>query len=306
MYDWRHGWTRKWDVRGEAMNGCRRSMPALLLLLLAMQSAANAEDRIGVAASTRPSADGIVGANAQTLSPGSEVYANETVRTGNRGLADLVLLDATNLIVGSTSEVLLDTFVYDRTGSSGSVVVQATRGTLQLVTGSQDQRAYQVNTPYGSLGVSESMAALVPSPHSSGASLSYAEQNDFGGTTNGGGTTVEIVVKPKGQKRGLCQNGRPAEYGKPCEVECEVVARLVKGTGASFTSLKGKRAEFKHPGDVVCITPNGDIVHSTSTESLLAFETAPGVFPTIAGTQAGGNIPVTTPTCMSPTTLECR
>jgi hypothetical protein len=290
------------------MNGCLRSIPALLLLLLAMQAAANAEDRIGVAASTRPSADGIVGANSQTLSPGSEVYANETVRTGNRGQADLVLLDATNLIVGSTSEVLLDTFVYDRTGSSGSVVVQATRGTLQLVTGSQDQRAYQVNTPYGSLGVSESMAALVTPPPSTSTRLSYGEENDFRGTTNGsgGGTTVEIVVKPKGQKRGLCQNGRPAEYGKPCAVECEVVARLVKGTGASFTSLKGKRAEFKHPGDVVCITANGDIVHSTSTESLLSFEASQGVFPTIAGTQAGGNISVTTQTCVSPTALECR
>jgi hypothetical protein len=288
------------------MNGCRRSIPAVLLFLLAMQaSAANAEDRIGVAASTKPNADGIVGANSQTLSPGSEVFANETVRTGNRGLADLVLLDATNLIVGSTSEVLLDTFVYDRTGSSGSVVVQATRGTLQLVTGSQDQRAYQVNTPYGSLGVSESMAALVTSRPSASTSLSYAEQNDLRGTTNGGGTSVEVVVKPKGQKKGLCLNGRPPEYGRPCEVECDVVVRLVKGTGASFTSLKGKRAELKHPGDVVCITANGDIVHSTSTESLLTFEVAEGVFPTIAGTQAIGNISVTTQACISPHAPGC-
>jgi hypothetical protein len=296
------------------MNGRRRSIPTVLLFLLAMQAAsANAEDRIGVAASTRPNADGIVGANSQTLSPGSEVYANETVRTGNRGLADLVLLDATNLIVGSTSEVLLDTFVYDRTGSSGSVVVQATRGTLQFVSGSQDQRAYQVNTPYGSLGVSDSLAALVTARPSTGTSLSYAEQNDFrgttnggGGTTNGSGTTVEIVVKPKGQKRGLCQNGRPAEYGKPCAVECEVVARLVKGTGASFTSLKGKRAELKNPNDVVCITAAGEAVHSTSTESLLTFEVAAGEFPAIVGATAIGNISVTTQACVSPTSLECR
>jgi len=288
------------------MNGCHRSIPALLLFLLAMQSAAIAENRIGVTASAKPSADGIVGANSQTLSPGSEVYANETVRTGNRGQADLVLLDATNLIVGSTSEVLLDKFVYDRTGSAGSVVVEATRGTLQLVTGSQDQRAYQVNTPYGSLGVSESMAKLVIPPPRTSTSLSYGEENDFRGTTNGGGTTVEVVVKPKGQKRGLCLNGRPPQYGRPCEVECEVVVRLVKGTGASFTSTKGKRAELKHPNDVVCITPTGAIVHSTSTESLLEFEAAQGVFPAIVGATATGNVPVTTPACVSPTALVCR
>ena len=52
---------------------------------------------------------------------------------------------------------------------------------------------------------------------------------------SGSGTTVEVVVKPKGQKRGLCQNGRPPEYGKPCEVECEAVVRLVKGKSATYT-----------------------------------------------------------------------
>ena len=137
--------------------------PVLLLMgLLAMEStAANAESRIGTATSTRPDAEGIVGTNSETLSPGSEVYADETVRTGNVGRADLVLLDNTSLSVGPASELTLDKFVYDKNGSAGSVVLQATRGTFQFVTGSQDHRAYQVNTPYGSLGDSESLANFV-------------------------------------------------------------------------------------------------------------------------------------------------
>jgi FecR protein len=288
------------------MYSCHRWYPALLLMvLLAMPAAvSNAEPRIGVTASTRPSAEGVIGANSQTLSPGSEVYANETVRTGNRGQADLVLLDNTNLIVGSTSEVLLDKFVYDRTGSSGSVVLQATRGTLRFFTGSQDRRAYQVNTPYGSLGFSESLAKVI-SPPGSGTSLAYGEDNNFRGTTNDpdGGTTVEVVVKPKGQKKGLCPNGRPPEYGKPCEVECETVVRLVKGTGANFTSLKGKRAELKNPNDVVCITPSGDIVHTTSSESILSFDVAQTESPSGPTTPGGGNTIIT---CMSQSTTVCR
>jgi FecR protein len=145
--------------------------PALLsMVLLAMQSTASiAETRIGVAASTKPNAQGIVGANSQTLSPGSELYASETVRTGNLGQADLVFVDKTNLTVGPTSEVVLDKFVYDPTGSSGSVVLLATRGAFRFVTGTQDHRAYQVNTPYGSLGVR--------------------------------GTTVEIVLQPKTKRK---------------------------------------------------------------------------------------------------------
>ena len=289
------------------MYRCHRWTPALLLVgLLAMQSTVSkAEPRIGVTASTRPNAEGVVGANSQTLSPGSELYANETVRTGNRGQADLVLLDSTNLIVGSTSEVLLDKFVYDRTGSSGSVVLQATRGTLRFLMGSQDYRAYQVNTPYGSLGASESLAKII-SPPRTGTTLSYSEENDFRGTTNdpGTGTTVEIVVKPKGQKRGLCQNGRPSESGKSCEVECEAVVRLVKGKSATYTSLTGKKATLSNAGDVVCVTKNGDLVRSTSTESILAFEGTEGTF-SFAGatTPTGGS---TTITCMSPTTLSCQ
>ena len=140
-----------------------RWMPAsVLTVLLAMQSTvSNADPRIGTAASTRPSVEAVAGGNTQTLSAGSEIYANQTVRTGNRGMADLVFLDKTNLSVGPTSEVRLDKFVYDPTGSSGSVVLQATRGAFRFVTGSQAKQAYQVSTPHGTLGVRGTVVELL-------------------------------------------------------------------------------------------------------------------------------------------------
>src|SRR6516164_2131162 len=131
----------------------RWTLALLVLVLLAVPSAASrAETRIGVAASTKPNADGVVAGSSQSLSAGSEVFANETVRTGNLGQADLVFLDQTNLTVGPTSEVLLDKFVYQQPGSKGNVVFQAKRGAFRFVTGTQDHRAYAINTPYGSLG----------------------------------------------------------------------------------------------------------------------------------------------------------
>ena len=135
---------------------------SVLTVLLAMGSTvSNAEPRIGTAASTRPNAEVVSGGNTQTLSAGGEIYANQTVRTGNRGMADLVFLDQTNLSVGPTSEVRLDKFVYDPTGSSGSVVLQATRGTFRFVTGSQAKHAYQVSTPHGTLGVRGTVVELL-------------------------------------------------------------------------------------------------------------------------------------------------
>jgi hypothetical protein len=76
-------------------------------------------------------------------------------------MADLVFLDKTNLSVGPTSEVRLDKFVYDPTGSSGSVVLQATRGAFRFVTGSQAKHAYEVSTPHGTLGVRGTIVELL-------------------------------------------------------------------------------------------------------------------------------------------------
>ena len=140
-----------------------RRLPALLLtVLLAMQATpCLAATQIGVAASIKPNADRIVGSKSETLSTGSELYANETVRTGNLGQADLVFVDKTNLTVGPASEVRLDKFVYDPTGSSGQVVMQMSRGAFRFVTGSQEHRVYEVTTPYGALGVHGTVVEMV-------------------------------------------------------------------------------------------------------------------------------------------------
>jgi quercetin dioxygenase-like cupin family protein len=156
------------------MNNWQRWTPVLLLtIFFAVQATGSrAETRsvaIGVAQTVQPNAEGGSGTAFQTLAPGTELHANETVRTGNAGKADLMFIDRTNLTVGPTSEVVLDKFVYDPVGSSGKVVMQTTRGAFRFVTGTQDHRAYQLNTPYGSLGVR--------------------------------GTIVKVEVQPKGKKR---------------------------------------------------------------------------------------------------------
>jgi FecR-like protein len=136
------------------MQSHKWTLASALTILFAMQSTgSNAEPRIGTAASTRPNVEAISGGNTQTLSAGSEIYANQTVRTGNHGKADLVFIDKTNLSVGPASEVRLGKFAYDPKGSAGSVVMQATRGTVTFVTGSQAHEAYQISTPHGALVV---------------------------------------------------------------------------------------------------------------------------------------------------------
>src|SRR5262249_48837779 len=117
------------------------------------------------------------------------------------GKADLVFIDRTNLTVGPTSEVVLDKFVYDPVGNKGKVVLQTTRGAFRFVTGTQDHSAYQINTPYGSLGVR--------------------------------GTAFTCEVKPKGQKQQI------AGCDVKCTVESGAVEATTPG-GKKKTATAGQ------------------------------------------------------------------
>ena len=127
-------------------------MPALALaVVFGLQStASNAQTRIGTANSVRPEASGSV---AGTLSAGSGVHANETVRTGSAGQAGMGFLDESKLNVGPSSQVRLDKFVYDPNKGAGTVVIEGARGAFQFSTGSQNKGDVKIKTPSGTLGI---------------------------------------------------------------------------------------------------------------------------------------------------------
>ena len=214
------------------MNRCQRWTPALLLtaVLFAVQSTpSSAETRpaaIAVAKSITPSAEGGTGTVFSTLAPGSELHASETVRTGDAGKADLVFIDRTNLTVGPTSEVVLDKFVYDPVGNKGKVVLQASRGAFRFVTGTQDHSVYQLNTPYGSLGVR--------------------------------GTAFTCEVKPKGQKQQQQIAG--------CDIKCTVESGSVEAAtlgGKKKTFTAGQT--FCQSGENLALTSAGGGPTTVST-----------------------------------------
>jgi hypothetical protein len=121
----------------------------LVVLFAVASTVANAQTRIGSATSVQPDASGSV---AGTLSAGSGVHANETVKTGSSGKAGLQFNDQSNLSVGPSSQVRLDKFVYDSNKGTGSTVIETTRGTFRFTTGAQNKGEVKIKTPYGTLG----------------------------------------------------------------------------------------------------------------------------------------------------------
>ena len=122
----------------------------LVVLFAVVPTAADAQSRIGSASSVTPEASGSVGG---TLSVGSGVHANETIKTGSSGQAGLRFKDQSNLSVGHSSQVRLDKFVFDPNKGTGSTVIEATRGTFRFSTGAQNNAEVKIKTPYGTLGV---------------------------------------------------------------------------------------------------------------------------------------------------------
>jgi FecR protein len=236
----------------------------LVIVFLALQSAASwAETRIGVAASTKPNADGFVGAGSQSLSAGSEVFANETVRTGNLGQADLVFLDQTNLTVGPTSEVLLDKFVYDQPGSKGNVVFQTTRGAFRFVTGTQDHRAYVINTPYGSLG--DGSADSARSLEVTVQPLGLREPDNFNREFEAIDREARTIFEPPLHEHDVPNVGRgglmsygPAENEQPGEGASDDRHKLQRGRGCipsgGGTVVEVVVSDKKKPRPDECVT----------------------------------------------------
>jgi len=123
---------------------------AVAVLFALQPTASNAQQRIGSANTVKPEASGTV---AGTLSAGSGVHSNETIKTGSSGQAGLGFIDKSNLHVGPSSSVRLDKFVYDPNKGTGSVVIDATKGAFRFSTGGQGKGNVQVKTPHGTLGI---------------------------------------------------------------------------------------------------------------------------------------------------------
>jgi ferric-dicitrate binding protein FerR (iron transport regulator) len=128
----------------------------ILVFAFASASPVLAEGKIGVAAAVQNQVFG----NSQPLSNGSGIFANEHIRTGDSGTAQLQFVDQTNLAVGPKSEVVLDRFVYNPNGK-GNVVLQTGRGVFRFVSGSQNPSSYQVKTPEATIGVRGTMFTVL-------------------------------------------------------------------------------------------------------------------------------------------------
>lgn len=125
----------------------------LCVVAIAAVGPAAAQSRIGVTSAAQNAVEGVQGGATRALTPGADVFQDETVRTGAESMAQLLFLDETSLSIGPQSEVLLDRFIYDPATGAGEVVLETAKGAFRFITGSQDPTNYEIRTPFAAIGV---------------------------------------------------------------------------------------------------------------------------------------------------------
>jgi hypothetical protein len=131
---------------------------SLLVLILFSLSSPAAADEVDI----EKQLIGIVGAVTGTvktetrdLKAGDKIYLNETILAGVDSGTQILLLDQSTFTIGSDSEVVMDTFIYDPATSEGKIVASVKQGSLKVISGlisKKNPDSLTVEVPEGTLG----------------------------------------------------------------------------------------------------------------------------------------------------------
>ena len=98
---------------------------------------------------------GTVKTETRELKAGDKVYLNETILAGVDSGTQILLLDQSTFTIGSDSEVVMDTFIYDPATSEGKIVASVKQGSLKVISGlisKKNPDSLTVEVPEGTLG----------------------------------------------------------------------------------------------------------------------------------------------------------
>jgi ferric-dicitrate binding protein FerR (iron transport regulator) len=140
----------------------KRAVVIVGLAVAGVATTAQAEESIGGARTVVNLVTGDLptGANVNVFQ-GDDVFRDEGVRTDAESSARLVLRDNTNLLLGPSSSIKLDRFVYAGPSQPGAIAVNLVKGALRFATGDADKKAYLISTPTAALGVRGTVLKIV-------------------------------------------------------------------------------------------------------------------------------------------------
>jgi hypothetical protein len=121
---------------------------------LTASAAEESPTRIGEARFVVPSAENESGGQSQLMKVGSNVFANDVVRTGSEGKAGLEFVDLTRFEVGPNSTAKLDRFVFNPDQTAQQATISVGKGVFRFISGGRsNHNTYTVTSPHATIGI---------------------------------------------------------------------------------------------------------------------------------------------------------
>ncbi len=125
---------------------------ATMAVVLGSSGAAWAIEKGGVVADEAQFATANGPAGERALVVDGPVYMGDVIRTGPKGMAQILLRDNTRLVVGPSSYMTVDSFVFSG-NKAQDISLNAVRGAFRFITGLSAKKAYEIKTPTATIGV---------------------------------------------------------------------------------------------------------------------------------------------------------
>jgi hypothetical protein len=116
----------------------------------------------GPAAALEPSGHAVkVNPAVNATGPGGErlirlegaVFMGDEIVASSQGLAQIIFIDETRIVVGPNSRLKIDTFVFNPDNTAQEVTISAIKGTFRFISGNSPDGAYRIRTPTSTIGI---------------------------------------------------------------------------------------------------------------------------------------------------------
>jgi len=135
------------------MKALLRLFAAMTMLVVANGPAVPISTPVGQVLKATQTVRASGNAGARVLSRNSDIYFLDRISTNSTGVGEFAFADGTKLAVGPSASLVVDAFVLKNNSSFKKLGLSAAKGTFRWISGRSSSSAYQIRTPYGTMGI---------------------------------------------------------------------------------------------------------------------------------------------------------
>lgn len=87
------------------------------------------------------------------LMPANPIFSGDRITTDTIGNAQIKFRDDTKLVVGPSSALVIDAFVFNKDDTARQVSISALKGAFRFISGKSPKDVYKITTPTATIGI---------------------------------------------------------------------------------------------------------------------------------------------------------